>query len=196
MNDPQSDKKGETPRTDGVSRLLPNKEGCTYPAEVFLPMEALARQLERELFDTKGLLGAANNALGHQAHLLSARSSERDSIIEECARVCDGVFLQEQEAGDVDANCPDNAWSRICARVVRALKSARSATAPMTLDRALEILKGEIQEDGGLFNGGHYIAWTPGDKDACLDCRFTAEELEAIAFWMKRAAQPEAGANE
>ena len=39
----------ETPRTDALSRTLPGKDGCCYPWEDFLPMEGLARQLEREL---------------------------------------------------------------------------------------------------------------------------------------------------
>lgn len=67
---------------------------------------------------------------------------------------------------------------------------ARSSTTPaMTLDRAREIMKGEIQKDGGLYNLGHYLAWIPGESTICLDCNFDAEELEAIVTIMKADAQ-------
>jgi len=55
----------------------------------------------------------------------------------------------------------------------------------MTFDEAKEILKGKIKPNGGLFCGGHYMSWTPGDKEITLDCRFDIEELEAIVTYMK-----------
>lgn len=54
----------------------------------------------------------------------------------------------------------------------------------MTLDEAKNILKDEIQPDGGLFCLGHYMAWSPGKKDICLDCRFDIEELEAMVVYI------------
>jgi hypothetical protein len=51
--------------------------------------------------------------------------------------------------------------------------------------RALEILGDTISKDGGLYNLGHYTAWNPGSETATLDCEFTADELEAIAWWMR-----------
>lgn len=53
-----------------------------------------------------------------------------------------------------------------------------------------EELENIIQPDGGLFDGGHYIAWTPEEKEICLDCRFTVEELEAFAQHMRAHAAP------
>lgn len=47
-----------------------------------------------------------------------------------------------------------------------------------------------ISEDGGLFSGGWYVAWTPGDADATLDATFTAGDLEAIAWWMRHKSAP------
>ncbi len=41
-------------------------------------------------------------------------------------------------------------------------------------------------EDGGLFDGGHYLAWSVGDAVVVLDDSFTADELEAIAWWMRK----------
>lgn len=57
----------------------------------------------------------------------------------------------------------------------------------MTEPRAREILGSTIQSDGTLFNQGQYIAWpdAAGPEHVCLDDRFTADELEAIAFWMR-----------
>ncbi len=55
----------------------------------------------------------------------------------------------------------------------------------MNREKAIKILGDTITEDGGLYNIGHYISWNKGDDDVCLDCRFSADELEAIAWWMR-----------
>lgn len=47
------------------------------------------------------------------------------------------------------------------------------------------MLKDYIKPDGGLFDCGHYLSWTPGDEEIVLDDRFTADELEAIVYWMR-----------
>lgn len=47
-----------------------------------------------------------------------------------------------------------------------------------------------IQPDGGLFNLGWYLGWTPGDSEAVLDGRFTADELRAIADHMDPPGPP------
>lgn len=57
----------------------------------------------------------------------------------------------------------------------------------MDEQRAREILGGLIQPDGGLYDLGHYIAWTPGEEDVRLDDRFTIEELEAIVWWVRHS---------
>ena len=58
----------------------------------------------------------------------------------------------------------------------------------MNATRAQEILMEtatRIEDDGGLYNPGHYIGWVPGDETVVLDDRFYPEELEAIAWWMR-----------
>lgn len=55
----------------------------------------------------------------------------------------------------------------------------------MDEEKARRILKGWIQPDNGLHCLGTYIAWTPGNgEEACLDGTFSAEELEAVVWWM------------
>lgn len=56
----------------------------------------------------------------------------------------------------------------------------------MTLDRAKVILKNAIAPDGGLTNLCWYIGWTPGYLNATLDGSFSADELEAIAVYMRQ----------
>jgi len=49
-----------------------------------------------------------------------------------------------------------------------------------------EILRPNVfSDDGGLYDLGWYLAWNTNHKDACLDGDFTADELEAIAWWMR-----------
>ena len=55
----------------------------------------------------------------------------------------------------------------------------------MTKEKAIEILGDMIQSDGSLFDLGHYVSWKVGDKEVTLDCQFDADEIEAIAWWMK-----------
>jgi hypothetical protein len=56
--------------------------------------------------------------------------------------------------------------------------------------KATEILKDCIgagcpPKNNQLHSLGWYLAWDPGDKEATLDGIFSAEELEAIAWWMR-----------
>lgn len=60
----------------------------------------------------------------------------------------------------------------------------------MNEQRAREILKSAIKPSGALLDRVAYMSWEPGDSDVVLDGQFTAEELEAIAFWMRRGSQP------
>ena len=58
--------------------------------------------------------------------------------------------------------------------------------------KAREILKDIIRTDGGLADGGladlsWYLDWQVGDEEATLDGPFSAEDLEAIAWWMRNA---------
>ena len=60
----------------------------------------------------------------------------------------------------------------------------------MNKDKATHILRDYIQPDRGLYCLGHYLAWTPGDDEITLDCRFTVDELDAIVWWMKNRVNP------
>lgn len=53
----------------------------------------------------------------------------------------------------------------------------------MKEEQVKEILRAYINKTG-LYSLGDYLSWEYGDSEAILDGRFTAEELEAIAWWM------------
>jgi hypothetical protein len=55
----------------------------------------------------------------------------------------------------------------------------------MNEEKAREILNGLISSDDGLYNISTYILWHVDSNLVCLDGDFTADELEAIAFWMR-----------
>lgn len=55
----------------------------------------------------------------------------------------------------------------------------------MTLEEARRLLGDDIREHGRLYNTSRYLSFIPGEKTACLDSDFTADELEAIAVWMR-----------
>jgi len=55
----------------------------------------------------------------------------------------------------------------------------------MDEERARAILEDDIQEDGSLYCLGRYLSWT-GSNLATLDADFEADELEAIAWWMRK----------
>jgi hypothetical protein len=52
---------------------------------------------------------------------------------------------------------------------------------------ARKVLKVAITPDDNLYCLGHYMAWAagPGQYTICLDDDFTADELEAIVWWMR-----------
>lgn len=56
---------------------------------------------------------------------------------------------------------------------------------PMTEQRAREILGVSITANGSIYASVNYVYWLPGDDKATLDDRFSADELEAIAWWMR-----------
>lgn len=39
--------------------------------------------------------------------------------------------------------------------------------------------------NNSLHSLGWYVSWTPGRDQATLDGEFTADDLEAIAWWMR-----------
>lgn len=55
----------------------------------------------------------------------------------------------------------------------------------MTEATATTILSDSITPDGLLHNIGWYLSWKPGAAAAILDGQFTADDLEAIAWWMR-----------
>lgn len=56
----------------------------------------------------------------------------------------------------------------------------------MDINKAKEHLK-DVIEDDGLHSLGWYLAYTNGNSKATLDGEFTAEDLEAIACYMKHS---------
>lgn len=59
----------------------------------------------------------------------------------------------------------------------------------MTIEEARTILGEKIKEDNSLDDLSQYLSWNVNSKEACLDAYFTADELEAIAVWMRRYKQ-------
>ena len=54
---------------------------------------------------------------------------------------------------------------------------------------AREILATWIQADDCLYDGVRFMDWQTGDDRARLDAYFSADELEAIAWWMLNKGQ-------
>ena len=54
----------------------------------------------------------------------------------------------------------------------------------------ISVLNEDVSKDGGLFNLGWYLGWTPGNEDAVLDGDFTAKDLRAIACYMETFSLP------
>jgi hypothetical protein len=59
----------------------------------------------------------------------------------------------------------------------------------MSTEDAEEAVAKCIQSDGGLFNLGWYLSYKPGNDEAVLDGRFTADELVAIAAYMRLVSE-------
>lgn len=59
----------------------------------------------------------------------------------------------------------------------------------MSEEKAKEVL-GESIVEFGLNSLGWYLSWEKGDEEATLDGRFTVEQLEAIAWWMRNKNLP------
>ena len=57
----------------------------------------------------------------------------------------------------------------------------------MNEQRAREILGRRIQADNSLMDPSDYVAWpsASGGDVVCLDANFSADDLEAIAWWMR-----------
>lgn len=57
----------------------------------------------------------------------------------------------------------------------------------MDKKRANKIISPAKGPNGGLYSlKKEYLRWSIGDKKATLDGNFTADELEATAWWMRK----------
>jgi len=61
----------------------------------------------------------------------------------------------------------------------------------MNKEEATRILGDTIRPDNSLYDLSCYINWDIGDEKATLDGIFNAEELEAIAWWMRNIKEGE-----
>lgn len=57
----------------------------------------------------------------------------------------------------------------------------------MNKQEAYKRLKKVITPDGNLYSLNWYLSYNKGAKDACLDGAFTADDLEAIAWWIRHS---------
>lgn len=57
----------------------------------------------------------------------------------------------------------------------------------MNEQRAREILGDRIKPDNRLYDGTYYVCWPAvgGPQTVVLDSEFDADDLEAIAWWMR-----------
>jgi len=59
----------------------------------------------------------------------------------------------------------------------------------MNISQVKEMLKSEITPDGNLSSAGWYLYYCKADKRATLDGEFTADQLEAVAVYMRNTQQ-------
>jgi hypothetical protein len=59
-------------------------------------------------------------------------------------------------------------------------ESARAAARAHLIARGIE-----IAVDGGVSLGVPYLLWVPGTTTICLDGDFSADDLQALAVWIK-----------
>jgi len=55
----------------------------------------------------------------------------------------------------------------------------------MTLKEAKKIIGTSLKPDGSVHELGQYMYYRPGDLTACLDADFSADDLEALAVYMR-----------
>ena len=61
----------------------------------------------------------------------------------------------------------------------------------MTFDEAKACLEDAIQDDGDLHHLGWYLLFRAGNTSATLDGVFNADDLEAIAVYMRNVPSPD-----
>jgi hypothetical protein len=62
----------------------------------------------------------------------------------------------------------------------------------MTAEQAQKILKDWIQPDGTIEHPFEYFGWRPESHTMEIEGVFPADELEAIAWWIRNAQKPTA----
>lgn len=60
----------------------------------------------------------------------------------------------------------------------------------MNEKQAREILGDTITPKGDIYRLGWFVQWRRGDSITVLDGEFSADDLEAIAWWMRNGNQP------
>ncbi len=81
-----------------------------------------------------------------------------------------------------------------CSRLQKHLRDIRGEWSPrlvpeMTRERASKILRSYICENGNLAASNSYADWMVGLDTIVLDGRFTPDELESIAWWMRNTRE-------
>lgn len=122
---------------------------------------------------------------------MSAPNSYSGAIIDILNEVAEFLEDRQDVVDGADGPRPNKAMSLLI-EVEGMIDTLKRQSGPngerMTEERAREIWKDEIQPDGGIYCLGHYIAWTPGEQKATLDCEFSADELEALVWFMRHSA--------
>jgi hypothetical protein len=96
------------------------------------------------------------------------------NVFDEEGNVNMNLDLTAEEVHALQTDAPLNSIMR------KAIEATAAATRPEPQ------LADWIQPDGGLYDAGTFIAWKCGDRRATLDGEFTADELAAIAAYMRR----------
>ena len=125
---------------------------------------------------------------------MNVHPHSREGLYDEIERLQDGITKLIKRFQEVAADRDE--WKqqhenllevhrRDLAALAEKLRAAQGYVGCMSEERAREVLSDFIQPDGTLYHGGQYLAWSPAEPNATLDAQFTADELEAIAWWMK-----------
>jgi len=162
--------------------------------------EMSAEQEARNMLERMGIEDAQSwsaGELGELASLIGARGPRLPT--QEGARIVSNAEGLSIEAGH-DFHIPGEdqatveAWIKANCLVVT--REWIAAQRPMTEARAREILGKAVQPDGSLLGRterlGVWLGWSPGDE-LCIIGDYehehvTAEQLEAIAWWMRSHA--------
>lgn len=59
----------------------------------------------------------------------------------------------------------------------------------MNEQKAREILGNRIQPNNDLYDGSEWVDWQTSSPSIQLDSAFSADELEAMAWWMRNKAK-------